>query len=242
MLDPSVVDPASVELDPRLDPFTVVGQSRRRSDSDGAVLEQRRYTLACLRIACLPGRLPRTFSLEEAVVQYRLRGGGSRSLSVAWPRVTGTSRLEAGELAQMLAQTPDRPFRESLTPPPASYRFDPATLAALLFGAALLLVLVAAALVSPELRRLLVLRARRRDPFAGMSPLQRALLLVERSLAHGNADDQRTAIDQLARELRRAGDDELSAAARRLAWSARAPADADLAPIEEAERTIGAPR
>jgi hypothetical protein len=242
MLDPSVVDPGSVELDPRFDPFTVVAQSRRRTESDGAVLERHRYTLVCLRIACLPGRSPKTFPLGETEVGYRLRGGGSGGLSVAWPRVTGTSRLEAGELAQMLAQAPDRPFRENVTPPSASYRFDPATLAALLFGAALLLVFVAAALVSPELRRLLLLRARRRDPFAGMSPLQRALLLVERSLTHGNADDQRTAIDQLARELRRAGDDELSAAARRLAWSPRAPADADRAPIEEAERTIGASR
>lgn len=242
MLDPDVVDPESVELDPRFNPFTVVAESRRRTESEGAVLERHRFTLACLRIACLPGRSPKTFPLRETEVAYRLRGGGSGTLSVAWPRVTGTSRLEAGELAQMLARTPDRPFRENVTPPSASYRFDPETLAALLFGAALLLVFVAASLVSPELRRLLLLRARRRDPFAGMSPLQRALLLVERSFAHGNADDQRTAIDQLARELRRAGDDELSAAARRLAWSARSPAEGDLAPIEEAERTIGASR
>ena len=242
MLDPDVVDPASVEVDARFGPFTVVAESHRQTESEGAVLDRHRFSLACLRIPCLPGRSPKTFPLEEATVAYRLRTGESSELSVAWPRVTGTSRLEAGELVQTLAQTPDRPFRQNVTPLAASFRIEPETLAALLFGAALLLVAVAAVLVSPEVRRLLLLRARRRDPFAGMSPLQRALLLVERALAHGNADDQRTAIDQLARELRRAGDDELSAAARRLAWSARAPADADLAPIEEAERSIEAAR
>jgi hypothetical protein len=238
MLDPGRVDPASVTLDPDFEPFTVIGRSRRQAQSEGAALQRHRFTLACLHLACLPGRTPRTFSLAEPVVGYRLRSGASRRLSLEWPRLTGTSRLDPGELAQ----SPELPFRADVAPPSASFRVEPGTLAALLLSAALLLVVVAAALLSPELRRLLLLRARRRDPLAGMTPLQRALLLVERSLARGNAEDQRKAIDRLARELRRAGDDELSAAARQLAWSARAPADADLAPIEEAERTIGAAR
>jgi hypothetical protein len=238
MLDPRRVDPASVTLDPDFDPFSVVERSRRRSESEGAVLLRHRFTLTCLRVACLPGRTPREFPLPEAGVDYRLRSGESRRISLEWPRLTGASRLDALELAE----TPRQPFRADLTPPDASFRVDPGRLAGLLLGVALLLVAVAAALLSPELRRLLLIRARRRDPLAGMTPLQRALMLVERALASGNADDQRKAIDRLARELRRAGDDELSAATRQLAWSARAPADADLAPIEAAERTIGAAR
>jgi hypothetical protein len=238
MLDPGRVDPASVTLDPDFDPFTVTERSRQRSESEGAVLHRHRFTLTCLSLPCLPGRIPREFLLEEATVGYRLPSGESRRISLEWPRLTGASRLDAVELAE----TPGQPFRADVTPPSPSYRIEPGTLAALLLGAAVLLVAVAAALLSPELRRLLLIRARRKDPLAGMTPLQRALMLVERALANGNADDQRKAIDRLARELRRAGDDELSAAARQLAWSARAPADGDLAPIEEAERTIGAAR
>jgi hypothetical protein len=238
MLDPRRVDPASVTVDANFNPFTVVARSRTETEAGGAALQRHRFTLACLRLPCLPGRSPREFPLEQPVVGYRLRTGVSGTLSLEWPRLAGTSRLELGELAA----DPEQPFRADVTPPPASFRIKPATLAALLLGAALLLVVVAAALLSPELRRLLLLRARRRDRLAGMTPLQRALILVERALALGNAEDQRKAIDRLARELRRAGDDELSAAARQLAWSARAPADADLAPIEEAERTVGAAR
>lgn len=238
MLDPRRVDPASVTLDANFDPFSVVARSRQQTEAEGAVLQRHRFTLICLRLPCLPGRSPREFPLEQAVVGYRLRSGVSQTLSLEWPQLTGTSRLEFGELEAEREQ----PFRANVTPPAASFRIEPGTLAALLLGAALLLVVVAAALLSPELRGLLLLRARRRDPLAGMRPLERALILVERSLARGNAEDQRKAIDRLARELRRAGDDELSAAARQLAWSARAPADADLAPIEEAERTIGTAR
>jgi hypothetical protein len=238
MLDPGRVDPASVTLNPDFAPFTVIGRSRQQTESEGVALQTHRFTLTCLGPRCLPGRTPKAFPLEDAVIAYRLRSGASRRLSLEWPRLTGTSRLEVPELAQ----SREPPFRADVAPPSASFRVEPARLSALLLGGALLLVLFAAALLSPELRRLLLLRARRRDPSAGMTPLQHALLLVERSLASGNAEDQRKAIDRLARELRRAGDDELSAAARRLAWSARAPADADLAPIEEAGRTLGAAR
>ena len=238
MLDPRRVDPASVTLDPDFQLFSVVERSRQLSESEGAVLLRHRFTLTCLSVPCLPGRIPREYPIEAAAVGYRLRSGERRQISLEWPRLTGASRLDALELAE----TPRQPFRADVTPPAASFRVEPGRLAALLLGAALLLVAVAAALLSPELRRLLLVRARRKDPTAGMTPLQRALLLVERALTSGNADDQRKAIDRLARELRRAGDDELSAAARQLAWSARAPADADLAAIEQAERTIGAAR
>jgi hypothetical protein len=237
-LDPDQVDPASVTLDSDFDPYSIIGRSRQQADSEGVVVQRHRFTLTCLRLRCLPGRTQRLFPLEAAAVRYRLRTGPSERLSVEWPRLTATSRLDPEELAER----PNELFRADVSPPAATYRVEPGTLVGILVGAALLLVVVAAALLSPELRRLLLLRARRRDPLAGMTSLQRALKLVERSLASGTADEQRKAIDLLARELRRAGDDELSAAARQLAWSARAPAEADLAAIEDAERTIGAAR
>jgi hypothetical protein len=237
-LDPGQVDAESVTLDPDFEPFAVIGRSRQHAESEGAVVQRHRFTLICLRLRCLPGRAQREFGLPNAAIRYRFETGGEGSVAVEWPRLTATSRIDPVELAD----TPGELFRADVTPPAASYRVEPAKLAAILFGSALLLVAAAAALLSPELRRLLLLRARRRDPLAGMTSLQRALMLVERSLRSGSADDQRKAIDLLARELRRAGDDELSAATRQLAWSARAPADADLAPIEDAGRTIGAGR
>jgi hypothetical protein len=238
MLDRARVDPASVTIDSDFEPFTVIGRSRQEAESEGSVVQRHRFTLICLRLRCLPGRAQREFPLANAAVRYRLATGGAGSVPVEWPRLTTTSRLDPEELAE----TPAELFRADVTPPRASYRIEPAKLAAILFGSALVLVGAAAALLSPELRRLLLLRARRRDPLAGMTPLQRALMLVERSLESGSADDQRKAIDLLARELRRAGDDELSAATRQLAWSARRPAEGDLAPIEDAGRTIGAGR
>jgi hypothetical protein len=61
-----------------------------------------------------------------------------------------------------------------------------------------------------------------------LSPLERALASVEHSSRRepGSAE-HREALALLARELRRAGMSELVSSARRLAWSERAPTEAD---------------
>ena len=62
-----------------------------------------------------------------------------------------------------------------------------------------------------------MLRRRARDPLAGLSPVGRALALLERARTPA---ERRAALDRLARAV---DDDELADEARRLAWSEQAP-------------------
>jgi len=57
--------------------------------------------------------------------------------------------------------------------------------------------------------------------FRVLSPLERAVVLVER--APGDAPDKRKALELLSRELAQSGEPELALVARELAWGQPAP-------------------
>ena len=72
-----------------------------------------------------------------------------------------------------------------------------------------------------------------------LTPLEQAVALVESSLARGVVPDQRKALELLAQELGRTGEERIAFSARVLAWSAPAPAgDATTALTGEVRQLI----
>jgi hypothetical protein len=67
-------------------------------------------------------------------------------------------------------------------------------------------------------------------------PLERALALAREASVNGSGADGRKALERLARELGRAGLEELGGRARRLAWSPAAPTAAAVEELAGAVR------
>jgi hypothetical protein len=61
-------------------------------------------------------------------------------------------------------------------------------------------------------------------PVRELTPIERALILLERARERGGVPDQRKALENLACELRRTGDADLAGSATELAWAEPPPA------------------
>jgi hypothetical protein len=249
VVDRDHIDPDRVRLKAALRPFERVG---------GMVVERRdfsRYTrlryelrLRCLAFDCLPegaaslqGSIgpERVHLFKPALVLYDdPRTGRPRLLKrVWWPRVVTLSRISPSD--PHLTQRFALPFRTNLSPLPGlTYRIHPAALAALLLLAAVGLL----ALPVRTARRWL--RSRRPPPPEAepeLTPLERAILLVEWARERVDGQDRRKALEVLAFELDASGRGELAQATRTLAWSPVSPApDATGALIESVKESDGA--
>lgn len=235
LVDRRAVDPASVRVEAGFDPYGTAGPptvSTRRAGNDVSL--RYGFTLLCLRDECRPEpRGAKEFRFSTVQIRFRDHGRGA-TLAVPWPPIEVGSRLTSADIGQPQLRARDTEL------PAVSYRASPALLAAPLFVLAAVLALAGGVLVWPSVGPLLPAR-RARDELAGLLPLERAVALLRRSLARGRASDQRKALDQLARELRRSGRDELAGGARELAWSEREPAPAEMTDLAgRVEATIGA--
>jgi hypothetical protein len=216
VLDPKRVDPesvlVSVDFGPLEGPALVVPE---RFEAGRSMHVRFRYELLCLREDCRPRSGKHEVRLAPAVVRYRLVGGTTRTLRAEWPApIVIASRLTTEESARPV-------WRVREQPPPVSYRVPPTLASAAGFSLAALLALGAVVVIAFEV--VAFARRRRSDPLAGLTALERALALLARAVADGGTARQRRALDRLARELRRIGDDDLAADARRLAWSRARP-------------------
>ena len=213
LVDRTRADPESVRLVGGFEPFRLRSRTVTRTDSGTSTSLRYRLELLCLERACLPKQgQPAPVRFDRGFVLY----GSSGREALDWGGVEVASRLSAADRVRPALRLADEP------PPEPTYSASPNGTAALLFGGAAILVLAALVLLGLEVRR--VLRHRReRDPLAGLSPLARALALLERARTPA---ERRTALDRLAREV---DDGELAAEARRLAWSEEAPDAPDAA-------------
>lgn len=216
VLDPKRVDPdtvlVSVDFGPLEGPALVVPQ---RSDAGRSTHVRFRYALFCLREDCRPRSGKHEVKLAPAVVRYQLVDGTRQSLRADWPApVVIASRLTVEGSARPV-------WRVREQPPPVSYRLPPSIVSAAGFSIAALLAFAAVLVIAREV--LAFARRRQSDPLAGLTPLERALALLARAVSDGGTARQRRALDRLARELRRVGNDDLAADARRLAWSRARP-------------------
>jgi hypothetical protein len=215
----SAVDPGSIAVRPGLAPYGALG-APTRTTSGGTVTF--RYDVSCLAQACVP---PRTVRLAPARITAATRAGESLEQVAAWPALEAVSRVSKAAVDGV-------EWRQQLAPAAPSYRVRPGVLAALLVGAAALLVAGAVALVAVELRR------RRRaialaDP---RRPLERALALLRESAGRPPAD-RRKALSLVSHEVPAAERE-----ATQLAWSRRPPDAGSVGALaDELEQELAAP-
>ena len=244
LVDRDELDPDRIQVDPDFTPFERVGDPAvSRRDLGGFTYLRYEYTVRCITLGCIkllgggpqpiqPGGIPppttgsggfgerKTVRLKPAAIAYEEEDGKKRVLRrVYWADVQSVSRLN---LADTAITGIGFPFRASVQPlPEATFRIPPP-----LLGAALL-VAAAALLAFPAL---VVGRALRREPppvveesGPELTPLERALALVEWARDRPDGTDRRKALEVLAGELEVVGRQGLADEARALAWPAASP-------------------
>ena len=225
-LDRRRVDPGSVAIRAQFQAWARAGKPTvERSDSGALSHLRTTFVLRCVRQACVPGRDTLPFQFEPARVTYTQRTARGRKIQrtarVAWPRLILHSRIAPNDLATI------NPWRtDLLTMPAPSYRASPGLVLALLATGTLLL--GAAGVLLAYLGR-----PRRApepepepepEPVEVVTPLERALELLETAAGPNGSADQRRSLELVAEVLAERGhDDEHARAARELAWSPTPP-------------------
>jgi hypothetical protein len=213
-----------IRIDAPFGPYEIVdGPKLERAESGELVHLRYTYRLLCLDRGCATGG-PRTdVQLPPLRVFYSLADIRQRvNDSAEWPTVSVASQLTRADLRQAR-------WRANRDLPAVSYAIAPGALGALLAAASLLALLGSAAVGAPLFARE---RAAPEDGDAvaedRSSPLDRALATVRRVFDTGELPDRRRALERLSRELGRAGEPELAARARGLAWSPDAPSPGEV--------------
>jgi hypothetical protein len=231
LVDPRQVDPDSVRLVADFAPYRAAAPPRvSRREAHGLVTIRHRFLLLCLRAPCRPpvGGV-RTFRFAATRLTFRRVDGSSGEFTRRWYPLTVASRL-----SRDLALRGD--WQARVFPLPAvEYRFDPGSLSAALFAAAVLLAVAGAALVARAYGPLVRAELRRRG-LARLRETEREIALLRDAIARGDAVGQRRALDGLALALGENGGHDLALGARRLAWSRSDPSAQDsLALADEVE-------
>jgi hypothetical protein len=230
LVDRHRVDPASVRLEATFGRWISTPPAVTRHDVGGVSRLTLAVELACVSIQCLPpdpikrGRMLVRF--PRAALSYDTAGGGTGRLAFVWPRVEVASRMTPIDMAQ-LNPLDQPPFHATESPAAVSYRISPTLLVWLLCaGGGVLLACAAVLGVRFGLRPAPAAVAEELPPPAPvreLTPLERALLLLERARERGGVPDQRRALEHLAGELRASGERELAGSATALAWAERPP-------------------
>lgn len=242
LVDTRRIDAGSIQVVSSFPPYVPVSQPQTTVERIGPLERLRwRIQLDCLTAACLPpdpireGRMLVLF--HPAQLRFRTRAGAMRSVTVQWPTLELSSRFTPFELIWLNPfLTP--PFHATTTLAPPTYRVSPTLVEALAAGAGGLLLVLAGVLGVRVAARPGTRRVREVDPrvFAAMTPLERAVLVLELARQRGGVGDRRKALERAAQELRVHGDDELGDSARALAWSYDSPTPDDMAELAAAVR------
>jgi hypothetical protein len=239
VVDRDHLDPDRVRLAAEFPPYELVRKMQvERRDHDRYTRLRYTITLRCLGRACLAGavspgvtpaggqppsrRAERIFHFRPAHLYYEEPGEDKpRHLKrVWWPRLEALTRISPSEPGLTFALR--TPFRTTISSmPDVTYRISPA-----LLGVGLLL-LAALLLVLPGRLTWSWLRSRRQPPpveeAPELTPLERALVLVEQARESADGEDRRKALEVLAVELDESRRAEHADEARRLAWSLSEP-------------------
>lgn len=218
-LDRRRIDPERLDVRTAFKPFETVGEvDRGRRDIGHETELTYTFTLRCDDFLCLPrgGRIPIRFPPARV-----------GPLRVRWPGIEVATRINESELNAFR-------YRAVLTPlPRPTYRIAPSSLAALAFGAAAVLLLVAGVIGGRAARRVWS----RRAPELDLPPVERALAILRWTR---DGIDRRRALELVAEALDAESRRDLSRRARKLAWSDAAPtreeADELARDVEEARR------
>ena len=240
VVDREQVDPDRVRVEAEFLPYDVKAEHASAENRGRLTVIRREYVLRCLRIACIPEILPsaagdaetgrgerRAMRLPAARVLYEDPEGKTRVLQRAsWPEVVSVSRLKQSDIPEF----GDFVFKTSVTPlPEPDYRLSPTVLGAALLGGAIALLALPAVLVARWYRRRRPVTVLVEEP--ELTPLERALRLVEWAGDHDDGTERREALEILAVELDSMERPELARSARELAWSAVSPPAAGAADL-----------
>ena len=203
-------------------------------------------TLECLTARCLPRMTEKRELVHDSNLRIAFRrrsraGSFEDIIGLPLPTIGLASRLNYSEIQQSREANPVRAFESlgsSLTAedvvglwresseqlPETTYRISPALLIALLLTLAAALTASAAWLVVRQFRPAPVVAA---PAPVGLpvSSLEHALDQLERALSNGKPAEQRKALELVAREIGRNGDEALAREARHLAWAEDDPAE-----------------
>jgi hypothetical protein len=241
LLDRSKVDPGSVRVQASFAPWKPVAPPKqvRRDGSASSTYIEKTYLLRCLEADCTGQKDSFVEDFDQARVSYIARDGTHRVTQVRWPRLIVDSRYAQKTLSA--AGTPPPAWKAALfSLPSLTYSISPSLLFALLLTGGLVLLLAAGGLVYLAWRRPAVRVAPAPPtppPAPVLTPLERALLLLELSERVDGAGDQRRALERVADELARRGEAELARAARALAWSEPAPGTEQTTRFAESARS-----
>jgi hypothetical protein len=216
IVDRKRVDPSRVGFTAHFAPFVSLGTptvSRR----DTGRLTRLVYSadLICLTNTCLSPDKPEPIHVQfpQARVFYTAKSGGRHTLSLPWQGTTIGPRTTTEDLNG--ADPFEQPsWRATTDPLPVTWGISPHTLRLVLFFAAGLLFALG---LFALLRFVLTGKLR----FRVLSPLERAVVLVERAPAE--SPEKRKALELLSHELARSGEPELALVAKQLAWSEPTP-------------------
>lgn len=229
LVDTRVVDPRSIRPEAVFSKFIPLRRPAEERARTGPVTRIRfRYAFSCLALSCLPPdpiqRGRELVRIRPVRLTYRRVDGGTGVLPVAWPLMEHASRLTPVDVAR-LTPIDQPPFHATLAPQPATYRISPTLLTWLLSVVGALLLAVAGVLALRFVPRTapLVAFAEPPAPVRELTPLERALLLLDRARERGGVPEQRKALENLAGVLRREGERELAGSATALAWAERPP-------------------
>ncbi len=227
LLDRRAVGSRDVRVHENLAPLTQLGHTSVTRTTRGHLLA----VTYSARASCLDQRCIGAGTSKQVVlapVRIEIPGLGKHT-EATWPALRVRTRVLAADLAR-----PHPPLRSDPTPPPVTYRFEPARLARVLQVAAA--VLAAAGVLLAGGTAAAFSRNRRRQA-ARLTGLDRALALARE--AEGRpTPDRRRALGLLARLLG-SRDPRLAAEADDLGWSAPAPTPDALAElVTQVEREV----
>jgi hypothetical protein len=225
LVDRDVIDPDAISVWTSFAPYRTTAKMRlQRIDYERVTRLRYSVPLECLDDTCAPRSTRKEFHFTPA--QVRLKGRVIQR--PRWPELTIGSRLQnpSAENTDVRNQRTREPtsgldWRAEVRVQPPTWRIGPTQATALLVALALGLLAASLSLLTlayPGLARQLWRRPPR------LSPLERALGVVERASERGVEEEHRVALDDLATELRALGAGELAGAAYALAWDAPPPA------------------
>jgi hypothetical protein len=243
LVDTDRYDPDRLDVTGSFKPYERDGDVVRTRRDQGRYSHLRfEYTIRCLVYECLPevgggppevqpGGLPpplgslgggfgerKSVTLATARLTYDDPKKGVQAVrNLSWPPIQVVSRLNH---ADTNVTGIGFPFEATVAPlPAASYRVSPNVLGAALLAGALALLLLPAALIVRTVRRKPEIVE---DPEPELSPLEKALRLVEWARAEGGPEERREALEALAYELDEP-QPEHAREARRVAWTPPEP-------------------
>ena len=230
VLDTERIDPESVRAAADFSPWEVVRGPERRVVSAGRRAHVRTtFVLRCLTGPCVPAGNFAVYEFDRGRVSFTRRRGrvaDESSIAVPLPSVRVYSRLS--EAASVEGRRSSAPWQaELLSLPTPSFRIAPGVLASVLLLGALVATLGAVALAYVAWPRPAIAPPPEPEPppEPALSPLEQALVLLEKAVRVNGTADQRRALELVAEELEREawGDPTLAQTARALAWSEGIP-------------------